>query len=143
MADSAKETQKNWFLTLPGPWMWPVCLAWSWICPGTRMIPTPSPPSITASTKHPSAPPNLTTGINSPREAGRPGRSSATAWGRQCDGESWSPGIIFQTQGRTWPAQRSQHFPEPQVKAQPQGFRFPVQPNSCLHPAKKQVWEGR
>lgn len=111
--------------------MWPLCLA----CTGIWMVPTPSPPSITANTNHRNAPRNPTTGINSPREAGKPGRSSATAWGRQCDRESRSPGIIFQTQDRTWPAQHNQHLPEPQGQSSALGFQIPCAaqflPPSC------------
>lgn len=108
--------------------MQPLCQEWCWqsqICPGTRTVPTPSPPSITANTSHPSTPPSPAMGIYSPREAEKPGRSSATIWGRPCNGESRSPGIIFQTQGRTWPAQRSQHLPEPEGQSSALGFQVP------------------
>lgn len=101
-------------------WRWQ-----SWICSGTRMVPIPSSPSITANTNHPSAPPNPAMGMYSPREAGKHRRNSATVWGRQCNGESQSPGIIFQTQGRTWPAQHSQHLPETVGQSSALGFQVP------------------
>ena len=57
-------------------------------------------------------------------------------------------GIILQRQGSEAKqdlASTAQPTPTPSLnaKTQPRGFRLPVQPNSCLHPAKTRVWGGR
>lgn len=122
MPDSAKQTQKI------APHQGPGCGHCAWHRAGSAQEPGWFPPHHlppSQQTNHPSAPPNPTTGVNSPKEEEKRGRSSATAWGRQCNGESQSPGIVFQTQDSIWPAQSSKHLPEPQGQSPALGFQVP------------------
>lgn len=50
-------------------------------------------------------------------------------------------GIVLQRQGNE-AKQDLASTAQLNAKTQPQGFRLPAQPNSCLHPTKARVWGG-
>lgn len=51
-------------------------------------------------------------------------------------------GIVLQRQGSE-AKQDLASTAQLNAKTQPQGFRLPAQPKSCLHPTKAWVWGGR
>lgn len=165
MADSAKHTRKTGFWPQKGPH----CQRqrapggrWAEMgdglggsgtqpaLPGDQGRFSSRHPSTAASANHPGAPPNPGTGIYSPREATKPGRSTgmaygtSRAWERRCNENHEATGMISRRRGReAKPARRSQHPPRASVpKLSPGVSGCLCSPNPASSPQKLGFGEG-